>query len=91
MQLDIDKKDFGILCICAIRYCHGRQSYMPSMVIDICKKVLRHLSDRDLNVMLEDCDFQKRNNLYGAPCDKEDWMRWKKYLEDERDRRRKKR
>ena len=45
-KLEID--DFGTLAICAIRYCHGRQTYMPDLVQDIIRQHLRELSDQDL-------------------------------------------
>lgn len=63
-KLEID--DFGILAICAIRYCHGRQTYMPNLVQGIIRQHLRELSDQDLTVMIDDCDFQERMRLYGV-------------------------
>ena len=29
MIVDIEQEDFGMLCACAIRYCQGRETYMP--------------------------------------------------------------
>lgn len=86
--MTIDKEDFGTLAICSIRYCQGRMSYMPSLVQDILKPKLKHLSDKDLNVMLEDCEFQRKNDLYGDPViDKPGWLKWKECLEAEKKRR----
>lgn len=80
--------DFGTLAICAIRYCHGRQTYMPRLVQDIIRPHLKELNDNDLNVMIEDCDFQKRMNLFGDErIDKPGWIRWRELLEAERNRR----
>ena len=87
-EVAIGQKDFGLLCICAIRYCHGRQTYMPSMIQGICKKYLRKLSDHDIKIMLEDCDFQRRCQLYGDEhIDKPDWLRWEEALLTEQKRR----
>lgn len=72
----ISQEDFGILCICALRYCHGRRTYMPSLVQKIVGAHLSEMSDKDIQVMVEDCDFQKRMNLYGDECDKKDWLVW---------------
>ena len=84
----LEKDDFGTLAICAIRYCHGRQTYMPDLVRDIVRPRLKELSDRDLNVMIEDCNFQDRMNLYGNErIDKPGWMQWKADLIAERERR----
>jgi hypothetical protein len=31
-SIKLDQENFGTLAICAIRYCQGRQTYMPSLV-----------------------------------------------------------
>ena len=88
MKINISQESFGLLCVCAIRYCQGRQTYMPSLVQRIVKGHLKELSDNDLAVMLDDCEFQERMRLYGDErIDKPDWLRWKEALEAERDRR----
>ena len=80
--------DFATLAICAIRYCHGRQTYMPKLVQDIIRPHLTELSDNDLNVMIEDCDFQERFHLYGDErIDKPGWLKWKAELIAEKKRR----
>lgn len=88
MKNDISQDDLGTLCICAIRYCQGRQTYMPSLVQGIVREHFSELSDRDINVMLDDCKFQEQMNLYGDPnIDKPDWIRWRNDLEKEQERR----
>ena len=88
MKIEISQEDFATLCICAIRYCHGRQTYMPSLVQGIVGAHLGAISDNDLVVMLEDCEFQERMKLYGDEnIDKPDWLRWKEKLEQEQKRR----
>lgn len=83
-----NQEDFGTLCICAIRYCHGRRTYMPSLVRSIVRPHLQELSDKDLAVMINDCDFQRRFNLYGDPrIDKQGWLEWEQELLKERKRR----
>lgn len=84
----LDQGDFGTLCICAIRYCHGRQTYMPSLVREIVTPHLKELSDRDLGVMIEDCGYQERFNLYGDErIDLPGWIEWRETLEAEQKRR----
>ena len=84
----LDQDDFGTLCICAIRYCHGRQSYMPDLVRLIVRPHLKELSDKDLDVMIADCSFQRIFNLYGDPViDKPGWIGWEQELLKERERR----
>ena len=87
MNINITEKDFGTLCICAIRYCHGRRTYMPTEVQRIVGQHLNRISDIDLQVMIEDCDFQRRFDLYGAECDKKDWLEWEQRLINEKAKR----
>ena len=88
MIKNITKEDFGTLAICAIRYCQGRMTYMPDLVREIVAPHLSDLSDKDLGVMIEDCDFQERYHLYGDErIDKPGWIRWKELLMAEKERR----
>lgn len=81
-------EDFGTLCICAIRYCQGRRTYMPDLVRSIVRPHLKELSDKDLAVMINDCSYQKRFDLYGdEDIDKPGWIAWEKELLEELDRR----
>ena len=89
MKIEIGQQDFGTLCICALRYCHGRRTYMPSLVQEIVGKHMSELSDRDIQVMLEDCDFQRRMELYGDECDRIDWLKWEQKVRDEQKEREK--
>ena len=87
MKIEISEEKLGILCICAIRYCHGRQTYMPGLVQGIVKQLLQKLSEKDINVMLEDCEFQKKMNLYGDDrIDKPGWLEWEKTIRNETER-----
>lgn len=88
MIKNITQDNFGILAICAIRYCQGRQSYMPDLVRKIVISHLQDISDKDLGVMINDCEFQKDLNLYGDErIDKPGWLRWKELLLAEKERR----
>ena len=82
MRIDIPQQDFGTLCICALRYCHGRRTYMPSLVQEIVAEYLRDLSDRDIQVMLEDCKFMNSAD-YGDEYDKVKWLKWEHKVREE--------
>jgi hypothetical protein len=82
MTIDIKQEDFGTLCICALRYCHGRQTYMPSLVQNIVIRQFKDLSDRDLKVIAEDEQFQSDMNLFGDMCDKVDWKNFYQILRE---------
>lgn len=91
MTINISQEDFGTLCICALRYCHGRQTYMPGLVQRIIRPHLREMDDKDLAVMIDDCDFQERMHLYGDErIDKPGWLKWEEDLIAERERRKEK-
>lgn len=49
---------------------------MPSLVLQIVGSHLSELRDEDINVMVEDCRFQRKMNLYGDDCDKVEWLKW---------------
>lgn len=88
MKMNISDENLGLLCICALRYCFGRQSYMPSLIQDIVKGLLPYLPDNDINIMVEDTDFQSRMNLYGDEhIDKPGWLKWAEIVKEEKERR----
>jgi hypothetical protein len=87
---DID--DIGTLCICALRYCMGRETYMPSLVRSIVRPLLQKLPDKDIAVMLNDCEFQSKYDMYGDKLiDKPGWLSWEQELHTEQSRRQRER
>lgn len=61
---------------------------MPSLVRGIIRPHLKELSDKDLAVMIDDCSYQKRFDLYGDEAiDKPGWIKWEQELLKERERR----
>ena len=87
-MIDISREDFATLCICALRYCQGRQTYMPDLVRGIVRQHLSEFSDKDIGVMVDDCRFQANMDLYGDErIDKPGWLKWKDELLEEYERR----
>ena len=82
MTIDISQEDFGTLCICALRYCHGRRTYMPILVQRIVKAHFKDLSDRDLEVIADDERYQSDTDLFGDTCDKINWENFYKMLRE---------
>ena len=74
MTIDISQEDFGTLCECALRYCHGRRTYMPSLVQEIVQRHFDDLSDERLERIRADSGFQAGLGLWGDDCDKQDWL-----------------
>lgn len=61
---------------------------MPSLICGIVAPHLPDLSDKDLAVMIWDCEFQEKTKLYGDErIDKPGWIRWKEILLAEKRRR----
>ena len=88
ITLNIDEDKLGALCICALRYCQGRRTYMPDLVRSIVRPILPKLSDRTIQVMAADCKFQKELELYGDEiADKPGWQKWELEVEEEKERR----
>ena len=83
-KIDISREDFGILCVCALRYCHGRKTYMPGMVQDIVRSHFEEIEDKQIKIMLNDCEFQRNMDLYGdETIDKPGWLNWEGILKEE--------
>lgn len=78
---EIDREDFGSLCICAVRYCLGRRTYMPTLIQRIVSSHLRELSDKDLGVLRDDIiNFGGPIKDIDAYGDYDDFMAWSKFL-----------
>lgn len=54
MQKEITQENIGTLCICAMRYAMGRQTYMPSLVCEIVEGIIDEFSNKDLVIMERD-------------------------------------
>jgi len=61
---------------------------MPSMVRRIVSGYLDKVTDKTLNVMINDCEYQKTYSLYGdISIDKPGWLQWKeRLLQEQKDR-----
>lgn len=89
MSIKVDEQDFGTVCVCALRYAMGRETYMPVLVRDFVRPLLNLFSDKTLSVMIMDCEDQARLNKWGNDLiDKPSWLRWKQELLAEKERRR---
>jgi transcriptional regulator with XRE-family HTH domain len=66
--------DFGAICNCAVRYCLGRRSYMPSLVCGYITPLLPELTDKTLDCFERDIAERKRTGFdFGDSCDYETW------------------
>lgn len=77
--------DFGTVLICAVRYCIGRQTYMPRLVIDYVTPLLPSLDGRTLKVMAS--DIKSAGNYGDEVIDKPYWIMFLRKIEHEMERR----
>lgn len=75
-SVEIDK-DFETILLCAVRYAIGRQTYMPSMVIDYITPLLPYLSDNTLKLIANEIvqhDTCIEGGLGDEKIDKPSWL-----------------
>lgn len=73
-MVDPTNDDFGAVCNCAVRYCLGRRSYMPSLVCGYIISLLPELTDKTLDCFERDIAEHKRTGFdFGDSCDYETW------------------
>ena len=78
--VEIDE-DFCTILVCAIRYCLGRQTYMPRLVTEFIKPLLSDLGDDTLSVMRK--DIRSAESYGNETIDKPVWMRFLDDIEQE--------
>ena len=81
--MNITQDEFVLLCTCAIRYCHGRKTYMPYLVLDIVESHLNDIADRDIGVMYHDCNLMTESDFGDPIIDKPNWNKWANTLKNE--------
>ena len=86
-MITLNPEDFATLAICAIRYCHGRQTYMPSLVQGIVRPHLQEMDDKDISVLLQDCEGMTEFDCGDPMIDRPNWERWYEELKKEKERR----
>lgn len=60
----------SIILFFAVRYALGRQSYAPSLVADVVRDNLKHLTEEELESIVDET-YAVRN--LGMPCDVSVW------------------
>ena len=83
--VDPSSSDFGALCTCAIRYCIGRRTYMPSLIVGYLTTIIPKLETRTLVVIAT--DIRGAANL-DDDCDAAVWNRFLSAVETEIEKRR---
>ena len=85
--VEIDK-NFETILLCAVRYAIGRQTYIPSLVIDYITPLLSHLSYNTLGLIAaEIIDHSYDGGLGDDMIDRPYWLAFKKKILAEMERR----
>lgn len=80
-----DKENFEIIFVCAVRYCIGRQTYMPRLVQRLIKPMLPELEAGTLIVMRN--DIRTAGYWGDETIDKPGWMQFLADIEAELEKR----
>ena len=75
-KIDLSDDFFGAVLNCAVRYCLGRASYMPSLVTGYIRPLLPYLSNKTLWCFANDIE---KTEHYGM---EQDERLWKNFLID---------
>lgn len=94
-------KDHGIICLCAMRYALGRQTYMPGLVQDYIRANIADIESRDITTMIRDINeadritehkmpngsILKNDGLGSTTIDRPGWERFRAFLMSELEKR----
>lgn len=65
----------------ALRYAIGRQTFAPTVVMDNIKANIDLFTENDVELIIRDIK-DKEIYGYGVECDKQNWLRFKEYLDN---------
>lgn len=84
--------DFGATVVCALRYCMGRKTYMPSTIVAFTKRYWQSISEKDRAIILRDIrsafDLAERTQSYshiGMDCDIKLWSEFRDWIQEQSD------
>ena len=80
-----DKENFEIILVCAVRYCIGRQTYMPRLVQRLITPMFPELESGTLIVMRK--DIRDAGYWGDEKIDKPGWMQFLADIEAELEKR----
>lgn len=93
MQITRDDDRGGAVLNCAVRYALGRGTYMPNLVMDEIRPMLKDCNDKTLHVFnkdikgwLDDCDRLEGSSIR-VDYYRSDWARFRKAVLKELKRR----
>ena len=85
IKIPDQNNNFGAVLICAVRYCIGRQTYMPELVINFIRPLLPKLDSKTLTVM--ERDIIEADSLGDEQIDQPMWLHFLNDIRAEKQRR----
>ena len=87
---------FGTICLCAVRYALGRQTYMPGLVQDFIRAHINEIDGNAIKVMIRDIEendkisehklsngsIMKIDGLGDTKIDRPGWERLREFLKE---------
>lgn len=70
----------GRLTLFAIRYCIGRISYMPSLIVDATKANWQLLNENDRAAIRDEVRLAIETRHLGMECDRQTWMGFDRWI-----------
>lgn len=94
-RADCDK-DFWVICLCAMRYAIGRQTYMPGLVQDFIRRHIGEIDFGMIEIMIRDIDTADKitahtlsdghilslDGLGDTKIDRPGWERFRAFLKE---------
>ena len=76
-----DDPDTGAVALCALRYCLGRRTYMPSLIIDWVKRHWESFPLNDRERILKDLEREINSGfILGDSCDVATWLDFRDWM-----------
>lgn len=92
----MDDEYFGTICLCAMRYALGRETYMPGIVQNFIEVHIKEIDQKSIKVMIRDIDeadrireytmsdgtVRKIDGLGDTVIDRPGWERFREFLKE---------
>ena len=74
LPIELSDEYFGVVLNCAIKYCIGRETYMPSLVVEFIRLLLPYVSNRTLDCF--ERDIREIDYFGDSEADKSLWIKF---------------
>jgi hypothetical protein len=76
-------QDTGFMVLAALRYCHGRMTYAPSLMVEWVKKYWEQLGDNTQELIRKETrEYMQSTFSKGMKCDRLTWEDFAQWIEE---------